>query len=191
MKITEKLKSNKGFTMVELIIVIAIIAILAAVIAPQYLRFVEDARRSNDLQVANAYMDAAMVAVSDLSGRHSLSNDWYTFKWGYTTDERGNMNMHISPSEVDENNMPINYTGARDYELQVEIALMMGWLSQEEKDIINIDTAKTLEIPRPQSSSVQEESFLFHLNTRTGEILIHKDSPSWVNDIGVNEPLAE
>lgn len=37
-------KNNKGFTLVELIIVIAIIAVLSAVIAPQYIKYVENSR---------------------------------------------------------------------------------------------------------------------------------------------------
>ncbi len=45
--------NNKGFTLIELIIVIAIIAILAAVIAPQYLGYVEKARQTSDVKMAN------------------------------------------------------------------------------------------------------------------------------------------
>ena len=41
-------KSNKGFTLVELIIVIAVIAILSAVVAPQYIKYVERSRQGVD-----------------------------------------------------------------------------------------------------------------------------------------------
>ncbi|MCM1143504.1 MAG: prepilin-type N-terminal cleavage/methylation domain-containing protein, partial [Lachnoclostridium sp.] len=37
----KKEMNNKGFSLVELIIVIAIMVILVAVLAPQYLRYVE------------------------------------------------------------------------------------------------------------------------------------------------------
>jgi type IV pilus assembly protein PilA len=49
-KINNSLKKldNKGFTLVELIIVIAIIAVLAAVLAPQYIKYVEKSRWSTD-----------------------------------------------------------------------------------------------------------------------------------------------
>jgi prepilin-type N-terminal cleavage/methylation domain-containing protein len=49
-KINASLKKldNKGFTLVELIIVIAIIAVLAAVLAPQYIKYVEKSKAAAD-----------------------------------------------------------------------------------------------------------------------------------------------
>ncbi len=58
-------KNNKGFTLVELIIVVAVIVILATVLAPQYTRYVERSRQSNDLQIATTIMDAAVIAITD------------------------------------------------------------------------------------------------------------------------------
>lgn len=43
-------KNNKGFSLVELIIVIAIMAILVGTLAPQYLRYVEKSRLAADAQ---------------------------------------------------------------------------------------------------------------------------------------------
>ncbi len=58
-------KANKGFTMVELIIVIAIIAVLAAVLAPQYLRFVEESKVSTDKQTAATVEAGINVLIAD------------------------------------------------------------------------------------------------------------------------------
>ena len=55
-------KSNKGFTLVELIIVVAIIAILSAVIAPQYIKYVEKSRQGTDANAAQEIAHACEVA---------------------------------------------------------------------------------------------------------------------------------
>lgn len=56
---------NKGFSLVELIIVIAIMAILVGVMAPQLLRYVERTRVSADTQVADSVKTAITTAMLD------------------------------------------------------------------------------------------------------------------------------
>ena len=60
-----KKMNNKGFSLVELIIVIAIMAILIVVLAPQYLKYVEKSRNSTDLQSATEFKDACEVWAAD------------------------------------------------------------------------------------------------------------------------------
>ena len=57
--------NNKGFSLVELIIVIAIMAVLVVVLAPQYLKYVERSRNSTDLQNATEIVTALQVYGSD------------------------------------------------------------------------------------------------------------------------------
>lgn len=58
-------KTNKGFSLVELIIVIAIMAILIGVLAPQYIKYVEKSRKSADEDNADNLKNAVMTACTD------------------------------------------------------------------------------------------------------------------------------
>lgn len=63
-KMKEKM-NNKGFSLVELIIVIAIMAVLIAVLAPQFLRYVERSRLQADNSAIGEIANAAKVAATD------------------------------------------------------------------------------------------------------------------------------
>ncbi len=56
---------NKGFSLVELIIVIAIMAILAAAIAPALIRYIDKSRRSDDVAAAETLNTSAQAAFSN------------------------------------------------------------------------------------------------------------------------------
>ena len=56
-----KRTNKKGFTIVELVIVIAVIAILAAVLIPNLSRLVEKANESKAMQEAKAAMDSDLI----------------------------------------------------------------------------------------------------------------------------------
>ena len=63
----QRLLNNKGFSLVELIIVIAIMAILVGVLAPSLLRYVEKTNVSADTQLADAVRTAVVTAMMDPS----------------------------------------------------------------------------------------------------------------------------
>lgn len=75
----KKEMNNKGFSLVELIIVIAIMVILVAVLAPQYLKYVEKSRVSTDVQTTVEYINSMQVLASDpdvdlSGGTYKMSN---------------------------------------------------------------------------------------------------------------------
>lgn len=59
-----KKMNNKGFSLVELIIVIAIMAVLVGVLAPQFLKYVEDSRVQKDESAAAEVLNAVKIALS-------------------------------------------------------------------------------------------------------------------------------
>ncbi len=60
-----KKNMNKGFSLVELIIVIAIMAVLVGVLAPQFIKYVESSRQSTDIDTVAALKTAIESAVID------------------------------------------------------------------------------------------------------------------------------
>ena len=67
--------NNKGFSLVELIIVVAIMAILIAVLAPQYLKFVERSRKSADMQNVDEIVRALEIYSADPTVTDSIPNN--------------------------------------------------------------------------------------------------------------------
>ncbi len=61
----KKEMNNKGFSLVELIVVIAIMAVLIGVLAPQFLRYVEKSRLQKDNQAINEIAQAAKAAMAN------------------------------------------------------------------------------------------------------------------------------
>ncbi len=57
--------NSKGFSLVELIIVIAIMAILASAIAPALIRYIVKARKADDIATADALGTTLMAAMSE------------------------------------------------------------------------------------------------------------------------------
>lgn len=87
------MKKNKGFSIIELIVVIAIMAVLVGVIAPWFVRHVEKSKRTLDAKNAEELVDS-MDRMATLYNAHSYSasaGDWemkfYNNKSGTNIDD--------------------------------------------------------------------------------------------------------
>lgn len=61
----KKSLNNKGFSLVELIIVMAIMAVLVGALAPQYVKYLDKSKVSVDTQVAGAVQEAMTITLLD------------------------------------------------------------------------------------------------------------------------------
>jgi prepilin-type N-terminal cleavage/methylation domain-containing protein len=61
----KEMKKNRGFSLVELIITIAIMAVLVAVLVPVFIKYVEQSRRSRDIQTADQIREAFLADIAE------------------------------------------------------------------------------------------------------------------------------
>ncbi len=85
-------RNNKGFSLVELIIVIAIMAILAGVLAPQFVKYINRSRKSTDIQNAQQMATALSTEFADTERTDAVAqqtvNDTNSAKaWDDTTKD--------------------------------------------------------------------------------------------------------
>ena len=77
-------KNNKGFSLVELIVVVLIIAIIAVALAPQVVKYVQKSRDNVALNNAATIKSAVQAAVAEYQGdtasdTYKLADAGYTF----------------------------------------------------------------------------------------------------------------
>ena len=60
------LKNKKGFTLMEVIVVLIIIAVLAAALIPSFIGFVNQSRAATDISAARVGMTAAQVELTHM-----------------------------------------------------------------------------------------------------------------------------
>ena len=104
----QKLKAKKGFTLVELIVVIAIIGVLAAILVPTMLGYVENSRITSMDQVAKTIKDAAQVSATEMDTQGvGLNTKTFEVKGGYDADGTAGQKVKFTASvqgTVDEPN---------------------------------------------------------------------------------------
>lgn len=72
----QKQMGNKGFSLVELIVVIAIMAVLVAVLAPQFTKYVDRSRQSNDATTVSGIVNAVQIGIADVA-TYNIQADTY------------------------------------------------------------------------------------------------------------------
>ncbi len=191
-------KTNKGFTLVELIIVVAIIAVLAAVLAPQYLQYVERSRQSNDLQIATNLVKAATIAAADpksnivpgtiIEVAWITSNDRPTYENWILVRDAGH------PSSGQRTSALIDYS---TYEAKM---IGLDAIGDIQKGVLGIMGVEVLDngseyygiMDGSLSAVAKSNNFVFHLDTGTGQVAVAYKAGTdgvknaWVDEIGVN-----
>lgn len=80
-------RKNGGFTLIELVIVVAILAILVGIIAPQYTKYVEKSRKAADASNMEELVKAVEIYIID---GHSLTDNFIEIRIGIGTGTLGN-----------------------------------------------------------------------------------------------------
>ncbi len=174
-------KDNQGFTLVELIIVVAVIAILAGVLAPQYLSYVERARESNDIQLATNLVDAVTIAMADprskIPAGQFVEVLWITGTESGTNVEYGSLMIrHPDGKRIsifnDGEGVETPATSGDISALQAFADNVYGILGGE--DIKQVYPTKWIQAgyPDAQSAVGGEANLCIHVNSSTGEVAL-------------------
>ena len=90
---------NKGFSMVELIVVITVIAIVAMVLSPSLITYTERSRAQEDYSSMDEVVNAIEIAMADQNVhdeayRYSCANNYVTY-----TDSSGKYGQKVADEE--------------------------------------------------------------------------------------------
>ncbi len=173
--------NNKGFTLVELIIVVAIIAVLATVLAPQYLQYVERSRESNDLQVATSIIDAATLAIADPEN-DVPPNVYVVFRWDTSDDPYGGSGAGVGNLYLNSERGGMGDVSSEEWLTNVNDSI---------RSIMGISGPSDSSIGDAQSANGNRHDLLFRINTSTGKVEVHTSYKTyWIDEIGVQADSA-
>ncbi len=198
------IKKEEGFTLMEVIIVIAILAILAAVAIPTITGYIEKARQTADLQTASNIIRAAQVAMAD--PQSGVPSDtlveilWNTGPETAPASRLGTILMRY-PLEGGRNSVLKSEPGVKclgrndQTEAQKEHfnKMLLETLRVEAEEYTDWGARGYIgKLGEAKSKVGQSTSFVVHLNSTTGEVALAsyrtaKDSNVWIDEIGVGD----
>ena len=88
--INNNMKNNKGFSLVELIIVIAIMAVLVTVIVPTMFQYIEKSKRAVDIQNADSFIQASRAVITDHQLDTKYDDEHYSTSVAWNKDSKFN-----------------------------------------------------------------------------------------------------
>lgn len=132
-----KKMNNKGFSLVELIIVIAIMAVLMGVLAPQFLKYVESSRKQKDESAAEEIRNAIEIACSvekiyNELGLSSGGSTTISYKDGDPSFTGAGTNMEAELESVI--GLPVDFTSATHNGQTYTVTISM-----DSKGVIKVD----------------------------------------------------
>ena len=151
MKAKNEKKDNKGFSLVELIIVIAIMAILVGVVGTQVLPYLNKSKLEKDRQVISSYSTAAVSAYSmiagDISALPTTPIDVYTSTADENTTDEGKIVKKIK--ELTGSTNPVSTLKSKEAKDATDIKITYD--SSQNKvtvtlDGVTADNAKALQV---------------------------------------------
>lgn len=116
----QKLKAKKGFTLVELIVVVAIIAVLTAILVPTIMNYTSDAAKSAANANAKTILDSTKIVVSslDTEGKGIIPAAGKK----YITGSKIDAEVNVVPA-ADSNGVSFAGTGSEDFIKDLKVAL--------------------------------------------------------------------
>lgn len=98
--------NNRGFSLVELIVVVLIMAIVAVALAPQVMKWVENSRVSSDIKTLGDLEENCKLAIADEKAFDAVKDGSYELKIIKDNSQTPIIQYQYLPAEVDFNTDP-------------------------------------------------------------------------------------